>query len=239
MGELQRQTQFKSKAETNMENVNAGLFTYPILQAADILLYKASRVPVGQDQEQHLELSREISRKFNARYGQTFPEPKTMFTSTPKILGLDGQAKMSKSLDNSIAIDDEPGRVWKKLSRAYTDPNRLRRSDPGNPDICNIYALHEFFSENAQRAEINDSCRKAQIGCVDCKKLLAQGLEKHVGPIRERWAELRANPKPVHDALEKGRDHCLRLANSTMDEVRDKLGLKRDKTSASIEKAPS
>jgi tryptophanyl-tRNA synthetase len=227
MGELSRQTQFKSKSEQHAENINAGLFTYPVLQAADILLYKASLVPVGQDQEQHLELSREIARKFNARFGKTFPEARTMFTSTPKIRGLDGKAKMSKSLDNHIAVDETEKKLRKKLARAFTDPNRVTKDDPGNPKICNIFTLHGFFSDDATCAEIAEDCPKAAIGCVDCKKKLGDAMVSHFGPIRERWEHLRQNPDDVHAALDKGAQRCRGIAAETMEQVKKKMGLVR------------
>jgi tryptophanyl-tRNA synthetase len=227
MGELSRQTQFKSKSEQHLDNINAGLFTYPVLQSADILLYKANKVPVGQDQEQHLELSREIARKFNARFGKTFPEARTMFTNTPKIVGLDGQAKMSKSLGNTIRINAEPAEIKKKLSRAFTDPKRLRRDDPGNPDICNVYNLHGFFTDDAKRQELGAACRKGEVGCVDCKGVLCTTMTEHLNPIRERWQELKDHPQQVQDVLDAGRDKCKAIAADTMGEVREKLGLKR------------
>jgi tryptophanyl-tRNA synthetase len=225
MGELGRQTQFKAKSQQHEENINAGLFTYPVLQAADILLYKASRVPVGEDQAQHLELSREIARRFNNRFGETFPEATTLFTTTPRIRGLDGQAKMSKSLGNTIRVDEEPAELRRLLAGAYTDPNRKRRSDPGDPSICNIYTLHGFFTDEGQVDQIRRDCQSAAIGCVDCKKLLAETMERHFTPIRERWAHLREKPDEVRGALESGRDRCRAIAVETMAEVRDRLGL--------------
>jgi tryptophanyl-tRNA synthetase len=225
MGELSRQTQFKSKAEQQLDNINVGLFTYPVLQAADILLYKASRVPVGQDQEQHLELSREIARKFNARFGKTFPEARTLFTSTPKIRGLDGQAKMSKSLDNFIAVDEDEKRLRKKLARAFTDPDRKVRSDPGNPEVCNVFTLHGFFSDQDRVQQIDGECRSAAIGCVDCKRMLADAMLAGLQPIRDKLADLRKRPDDVRDVLSNGRDRCRKLAGETMAEVRKKTGL--------------
>jgi tryptophanyl-tRNA synthetase len=226
MGELSRQTQFKSKSEQHPDSINAGIFIYPVLQAADVLLYKASLVPVGEDQEQHLELCREIARKFNARFGETFPEAHTMFSSLPRILGLDGKAKMSKSLGNTIAVDEEPAVVKKKLSQAFTDPNKLRRNDPGNPAICNIFTLHKSFSPPERVAEIDATCRSGALGCVECKRGLSEAMVAHFAPIRERWAELRADPGRVRRLLDEGRDRCRAIAAATMDEVRRKLGLR-------------
>lgn len=227
MGELSRQTQFKAKSQTQSDSINVGLFTYPVLQAADILVYKASRVPVGQDQEQHLELCREIARRFNARFGETFPEARTMFSSTPKILGLDGQAKMSKSLNNHIAIDDDEKTVFKKLAGAFTDPNRKRRSDPGDPAICNVFTLHRFFSDDETVKTIESECKAGSIGCVDCKKRLGTALVSHFAPIRERICELRAHPDDVADILRTGAKHCRSLAAQTLEEVRHKMGIDR------------
>lgn len=226
MGELSRQTQFKSKSEQQAENINVGLFAYPVLQAADILLYKASRVPVGEDQEQHLELSREIARRFNTRFGATFPEPRTLFTSTPRIRGLDGTAKMSKSLGNHIAVDEDEDVLRRKLASAVTDPARQRRSDPGHPEICNVFSLHGFFSGADACEEIAGACRTAAIGCVDCKKRLGDRLVAHFRPIRERWQALRERPDEVRDLLQDGQQQCQRLADETMTEVRSKMGLK-------------
>lgn len=229
-GELTRMTQFKDKSlqisESNKDAfISTGLFTYPVLQAADILLYKASRVPVGQDQEQHLELSREIARKFNARFGKVFPEARTLFTSTPKIRGLDGQAKMFKSLGNHIAVDEEEKVLRKKLASAFTDPNRQQRTDPGDPQVCNIFALHGFFSEPERVKQIDADCRSAAIGCVDCKRLLGDAIIERCAPIRDKLAALRARPDEVRDILRAGRDRCRAMAEQTMSEVRKKTGL--------------
>ena len=181
-GELGRMTQFKDKSEHHPDNVNAGLFTYPVLQAADILLYGATRVPVGEDQRQHLELAREIVRQFNARFGETFAEPQPLFSTTPKILGLDGQAKMSKSLGNTIALAEPDDAIWDKLRTAATDPARVKRTDPGTPEKCNIYTLHKFFSSAERQAEVHTGCTTAGIGCIDCKKMLFEGREGRSGP---------------------------------------------------------
>lgn len=227
MGELSRQTQFKAKADQHADSINAGLFTYPVLQAADILLYKASRVPVGEDQVQHLELSREVARHFNARYGVTFPEPQTILSTTPRIRGLDGQAKMSKSLGNTIAVDEEPEEIRQKLAKAFTDPHKLRRNDPGDPDICNIFSLHRLFSSPEQVADVDRDCRSGALGCVADKKDLANNLIAYFAPIREKWTALRQQPEKVRAILDKGRDRCLAIAEDTMSEVRKRLGLRQ------------
>ena len=196
LGELERQTQFKEKASRE-ESVPAGLLNYPILQAADILLYRAELVPVGEDQLQHLELSREIARKWNARFdtpvvtkkagkanaGEAagfFPEPKGLLTPTRRIMGLDGQAKMSKSLGNTIDLLESSATIWEKLRPAITDPKRVRRSDPGTPEVCNIYHLHKAFSPAATVEHVAVQCRTAGWGCIDCKKVLAESIEKEL-----------------------------------------------------------
>ncbi len=226
MGRLQNMTQFKDKAAQNEENINAGLFTYPILMAADILIYKGEKVPVGEDQLQHLELAREIARRFNARFGEgTFPEPEPILSQAPRIMGLDGPVKMSKSLGNTIEIFDSAETVWEKLRPAYTDPARKRLKDPGNPDICNIFTLHKQVSPPELVEEINIACRKAEIGCIECKKRLNEHLNATLDPIRERGKELAQHPDMVTDALEAGKKRCRELAAETMHEVRVKTGL--------------
>ena len=226
MGILERMTQFKDKAGQNEKNVNVGLFDYPVLQTADILLYKGSAVPVGDDQVQHIELSREIARKFNTRYGDIFPEPQHLLSNAPRIMGLDGKNKMSKSMNNYISLIEEPDAIWKKLSRAVTDESRKRRDDPGNPDICNVYTLHKYFSTDSERDRINKECRTAEIGCVDCKKILSDNMIKELAPIREKGLELINNPASVIDTLNTGAEKCRKIAGETMKDVRSLMGLR-------------
>jgi tryptophanyl-tRNA synthetase len=226
MGDLGRMTQFKEKSKQHRENVNVGLFGYPVLQAADILLYKANRVPVGEDQIQHVELCREIARKFNARFGEVFPEPEVILSPTPRIMGLDGKSKMSKSMKNYIAVTEEPASIWTKLSTALTDENRKRRTDPGNPEICNVFTLHKSFSPAEKVAEIDVECRRAGIGCVDCKKTLAANMTLELDPIRARFAELASRPDEVREALEAGAARCRGIASATIEEVRKAMGLR-------------
>jgi len=219
LGELERQTQFKDKS-SRMESVPAGLLNYPVLQAADILLYRADLVPVGEDQLQHLELSREIARRFNARFGvDFFPEPKPLLTPGTRIMGLDGEAKMSKSLGNTIGVLESPEAIWEKLRPAKTDPARKTRKDPGNPDVCNIYSLHKHFSDGATVTDVATRCRGAAWGCLDCKRVLADNMIAHLAPMRERAAALRDRPERVRAVLEAGAEHCRRLASRTMAEV--------------------
>jgi tryptophanyl-tRNA synthetase len=224
-GELGRMTQFKDKAARDPDNINAGIFSYPVLQAADILLYRATRVPVGEDQRQHLELAREIVRRFNARFGDTFAEPQPLFSTTPKILGLDGQAKMSKSLGNTISLRDSEAQVWDKLRTAATDPARARRTDPGDPDKCNIFTLHKFFSDATKQDEIRTGCTTAGIGCIDCKKQLLVGVKADLQRIQTRAAELRAQPGQIDEILAAGAARARTLARQTMASVRERLGL--------------
>ena len=226
MGILERMTQFKDKAQQNEKNINVGLFDYPVLQTADILLYKGQAVPVGEDQVQHIELSREIARKFNTRYGELFPEPQHLLSNAPRIMGLDGKNKMSKSMNNYISLIEEPEAIWKKLSRAVTDENRKRRDDPGNPDICNVYTLHKYFSTDSELERINKECRSAEIGCVDCKRILSDNMIKELEPIREKSLELINNPDQVKDVLKTGAEKCQKIAKETMSEVRSLMGLR-------------
>ncbi len=224
-GDLGRMTQFKDKSERQPDNINAGLFTYPVLQAADILLYGATRVPVGEDQRQHLELAREIVRRFNARFGETFVEPQPLFSTTPKILGLDGQAKMSKSLGNTIGLGEPEPAIWDKLRTAATDPARVKRTDPGTPEKCNVYTLHRFFSDEARQAEVRVGCTTAGIGCIDCKKLLFEGIKADLARIRVRREALRAEPEKVDAILAAGAARARAVAGETMARVRARLGL--------------
>jgi tryptophanyl-tRNA synthetase len=225
LGELERQTQFKDKA-SRQESVAAGLLNYPVLQAADILLYKADTVPVGEDQVQHLELSREIARRWNARFGDGyFPEPQARLTPTRRIMGLDGQSKMSKSLGNTVGLLETPDEIWKKLRPAVTDPARVRREDPGTPEICNIFHLHKAFSPATTVDHVAVQCRTAGWGCIDCKKVLFESMNAELTPIRTRAAELIAKPELVSDALDAGAEHAASIAGTTMASVRERMGL--------------
>jgi tryptophanyl-tRNA synthetase len=229
IGELERMTQFKDKSQ-RQESVLAGLLNYPVLQAADVLLYKANMVPVGEDQVQHIELMREIARKWNGRYGEGFfPEPQPAITGARRIIGLDGQAKMSKSLGNTIGILDDPESVWQRLRPAVTDPARVKRTDPGTPEVCNIYSLHRHFSPESTIAEVESNCRSARWGCLDCKKVLAENVAEAFHPIRERAIDLKANPDRLMDILEDGAGRASAVAQETMKEVRNRMGLMSEK----------
>ena len=227
MGELSRMTQFKDKS-ARAELVNVGLFDYPVLQAADILLYKATVVPVGEDQRQHLELTREIARKFNNRYGETFPEAQALIKEDrrARVLGLDGENKMSKSLDNHLPFQATAAETEKRVLTMLTDPQRARLKDPGRPEVCNVFTFHGFFSGDAERSDIEARCRAGEIGCFHCKKQLAANINARIEPIRERAAELSKRPDDVRDVLRAGADRIRGLAHETMDEVRSKVGLR-------------
>jgi tryptophanyl-tRNA synthetase len=226
LGELERQTQFKDKAQ-RQESVNAGLLNYPVLQAADILLYRANLVPVGEDQLQHLELSRVVARRWNAQYAGDdpyFPEPQPALTPTRRILGLDGQAKMSKSLNNTIGLLESPEEIWNKLRPAVTDPKRIKRTDPGTPEVCNIYHIHKAFSPPATVEHVATQCTTAGWGCIDCKRVLFENMERELTPIRRRAEELRDDRGQVDAALAAGATRCRELASDTMRGVRERMG---------------
>ena len=226
VGELERQTQFKDKSQ-RMESVNAGLLNYPILQAADILLYLADTVPVGEDQVQHLELSRVIARRWNAQFSPDadyFPEPKALLTPTRRIMGLDGSGKMSKSTGNTIGLLESKEEIWAKLRPAMTDPKRIKKTDPGTPEVCNIFHLHKAFSAPATVEHVAAQCSSAGWGCIDCKKVLLESMEMELVPIRARAAELRGTPAILDAALAAGAARCRTLAGETMLTVRDRMG---------------
>ena len=226
---LMRVPTFKEKVKMQPENVNYGLLGYPVLMTADIVLYKAEVVPVGEDQVPHLELAREIVRRFNGLYGDTFPEPQPKLTHAPLVLGLDGTQKMSKQLDNHIELAATPEETTQRIMTAYTDPARKRKTDPGHPEICNIYRLHQAFRpEKAE--EVDPQCRSAEIGCVECKRLLAQEVNEALAPLRERRRELANRPQYVREVLAEGAHLARAIARETMEEVREKMGLVPRKT---------
>lgn len=232
LGELERQTQFKDKA-ARQESIMAGLLNYPILQAADILLYRAELVPVGEDQLQHLELSREIARKWNARFataqpgqeGGFFPEPRALVTPAKRIMGLDGQVKMSKSLGNTIGLLEEPEPIWEKLRPAVTDPKRVRRTDPGTPEVCNIFHLHKAFNPPATVEHVAVQCSTAGWGCIDCKRVLFDGMNAELAAIRQRAGEVKQKASYVEDVLADGADRARKVARETLQEVKERMGL--------------
>jgi tryptophanyl-tRNA synthetase len=220
---LLRVPTFKEKAKLQPHNVNYGLVGYPVLMAADILLYKAEVVPVGQDQMPHLELAREIVRRFSSQYGHIFPEPQGRLTNFPIVLGLDGE-KMSKQTGNLIELAISDKETTQKIMNAITDPSRKFRRDPGNPEVCNVYRLHGYFNA-AEVTEISINCRSAAIGCVECKQRLAQKMNQALAPFRERRQDLEARPDYVRQVLDQGAEKARTLARETMREVRQKIGL--------------
>lgn len=224
LGWLLRVPTFKEKARMQPENINYGLVGYPVLMASDITLYKAEIVPVGEDQLPHLELTREIVRRFNKVFGDTFPEPQAKLSYFPNVIGLDGKEKMSKSLDNHIELALTSEETTKKIMTAVTDPARQRRTDIGHPEVCNVYKLHEYFNPS-QTDDISEKCRTAQIGCVDCKQLLARRINEYLAPLRERRAKFAENPAYIREALEEGACRARVIAKQTITEVKERLGL--------------
>jgi tryptophanyl-tRNA synthetase len=221
---LERTPTYKEKRLTQPDDINHGLLTYPVLQAADIVMYKASLVPVGRDQAAHLELSREIVRAFNGRYGATFPEPQAVFTEAPVVLGTDGVRKMSKSVGNTIDIFAEPAVIRKQVMSMVTDTKRILRTDPGRPEVCNVCQLQRLFGDDYD--ELWEGERTARTGCVDMKRLLADRIVARYAPARERYLELVAHPAEVSGILEAGADRLRPKAEATMAEVREKMGLR-------------
>jgi len=224
LGWLLRVPTFKEKARLQPQNINYGLVGYPVLMTADIVLYKAEVVPVGEDQLPHLELAREIARRFNNLFGNTFPEPEAKLTSFPLILGLDGKEKMSKQLNNDIELALSDEETVERIMTAVTDPARRYRDDPGHPEICNIYRLHGYFTP-FRLEEIASQCRSAKIGCVECKQLLAQEINATLKPFRERRATLANKPKYIADVLADGAERARVIARETLREVKQKMGL--------------
>ncbi len=204
-----------------------GFLGYPVLQAADIIMYKAHGVPVGVDQVPHVEITREIARRFNFLYGNVFPEPDAILTPTSKILGLD-RRKMSKSYGNAIYLSDSPETIVSRVATMITDPQRARRKDPGNPDICNVFEFHRLYSNAAMVERINGECRSAAIGCVECKQLMARNLIDALAPIREKRAVYEADPKRVREIIAVGSQRARSVARQTMDQVRAAVKLKLD-----------
>jgi len=201
-----------------------GFLGYPVLQAADILVYKANLVPVGEDQLPHLELTREIARRFNRLYGETFPEPQPLLTETPKVVGIDGR-KMSKSYQNAIYLSDTPKEVEKKVRSMVTDPQRVRKTDPGRPEICAVFTLHKLFADQPTLKMIEEDCKTARIGCVECKKMLAREINEFLEPIRERRNYFESNPDELEGIFREGTKKASQRAELTLREVREKTNL--------------
>lgn len=228
LGKLTDLPTFKEKVRENPHNVNYGLVGYPVLMSADILLYKATLVPVGVDQSSHIEFAREAVRSFNYRYNtNVLLEPKAKYTEFPKVMGIDGVNKMSKSLNNDIEIAATAEETSARVMQMVTDPARQRRSDPGNPDVCNVFSMHKIFTPAEKVAEINVECRRAGIGCVDCKKLMAANMNTYFAPIRAKRAELAKDVDTTWDMLRDGAKRASTIAEATMVEVRQAIDLPR------------
>jgi tryptophanyl-tRNA synthetase len=226
LGKLTDLPTFKEKVRMQPHNINYGLVGYPVLMSADIALYKADSVPVGIDQLPHIEFTREVVRSFNFRYNTSvLIEPQMKATEFPKVIGTDGQQKMSKSLDNHIELASTPEETQKRVMSMVTDPQRIRRSDPGNPDVCNVFSMHKVFSTEAEVAEVNVQCRQAGIGCVQCKQLMAKNMNANLEAFRARRAGFAKNPDDVWDVLHDGQKRAQAIAQQTMAEVRQAVGL--------------
>jgi tryptophanyl-tRNA synthetase len=226
LGKLTELPTFKEKIRQQPQNVNYGLVGYPVLMTADIVLYKATVVPVGIDQAPHLEYARELVRSFNFRYNtNVLIEPQMKNTEVPKVIGIDGVEKMSKSLNNHIEIAATPEETLQRVMQMVTDPQRMRRSDPGRPEICNVFSLHQIFSASEEVATIDVECRRAGIGCVDCKKLLARNMNASLAPFRDRRHELAKDPDRVLEVLHDGARRAKTIASQTMREVKEAVGL--------------
>ena len=221
---LERVPTFKSQQQevTDRDLNTYGFLGYPLLQTADVIVYRANFVPVGEDQASHLELSREIVRRFNNFYGPVFPEPQPLFTETPVVPGLDGR-KMSKTYGNTIGLTSSEDEIRTSVAAMFTDPNRIRRTDPGNPDICNLFRFHRLFSDPETIARVDRECRAAQIGCVDDKKLLTGIMIEKLRPLRERRAEIDRDPSVVWDVLSEGNRRARERARETLELVRSAM----------------
>lgn len=210
--------------DLNIDNVNYGHLGYPVLQTADILLYKGNFVPVGEDQVSNVEISREIARRFNNQYGEVFPEPKPLLTKFARLPGLDGVAKMSKSLNNTILLADDPETVLAKLKKAVTDPQKVRKGDPGRPEICVVFSYHSKFNQS-ELDEVAAGCRSGELGCFDCKKNCASKISEFLSPILEKRKYYEKNINIVKDILADGEVRGKKAASETMTEVRSKMKL--------------
>lgn len=222
---LERNPTVKEQVRSlNIENIIYGHLGYPVLQAADILLYKGDAVPVGEDQVPHVEITREVARKFNNQYGIVFPEPEPLLTQFSRLVGLDGDTKMSKSLNNTILLSDEEKEVEGKMKKAKTDPGRIRKDDPGNPDICVVFSYHKKFNEE-EVDQIEKDCRAGNIGCFECKMNCASKINSFLEPIRDKRKHYEQNIDEVEDILNDGEKRAKDVAESTMSEVREKMKL--------------
>ena len=226
---LERNPTYKEmKEELSQKDLSTfGFLGYPVLQAADIILYKAYGVPVGVDQLPHVELTREIARRFNYLYGETFPIPEPLLTEVPKLLGIDGR-KMSKSYDNAIFMSDRGEALKEKVAAMFTDPQRQRKRDPGRPEICNVYTFHKLYSKPEAIAEIAPACKEAAIGCIECKKRLAEAIAEGMKPVHERREHYMAHPEEVRAIIEDGNIRAALISRATMAEVRDAMKISHE-----------
>ena len=224
---LERNPTYKEQQEemSNRDLTTYGFLGYPVLQAADIIMYKADKVPVGKDQVPHLELTREIVRRFNYLYGNVFPEPEQILTEMPKVLGID-RRKMSKSYDNAIYLSDSPEEIKVKVSQMITDPQRKRRKDPGDPDVCNVFSFHKMYSTNDKINMVDRECRRAGVGCVECKEMMAGNLVDFLLPYREKRLYYLSNRDKVTEILSEGISKAKNIACQTMDEVREAINIR-------------
>ena len=221
---LERNPTYKEQigALSNKDLSTFGFLGYPVLQAADIIIYKPQGVPVGIDQAPHVEITREIARRFNHLYGRVFPEPETILTETPKILGTD-RRKMSKSYENAIFLSDSPDEIRAKVATMITDPQRARRSDPGNPDVCNVFDFHKLYTQPDSVRQIDTQCRTAKIGCVECKQEMARNLAAALAPIRDKRAYYEQRPELVEEIMIEGSNRARKTARQTMEQVREAI----------------
>jgi tryptophanyl-tRNA synthetase len=226
LGWLERVPTYKEKQlELKEKDLSTyGFLGYPLLQTADIIIYRAKYVPVGIDQVPHLEISREIARRFNNMYKEIFPEPEALLTEFPKVVGTDGR-KMSKSYDNAIYLSDMPREVEQKILTMITDPARVKKTDPGNPELSPVFQLHKIFSSKEEQEQVAIGCRTASIGCIECKKILIKNMFKVMDPIWEKRNELIRNPDILHDIVERGTQKAKKVAEETMQLVREAIGL--------------
>jgi tryptophanyl-tRNA synthetase len=237
---LERNPTLKEQVrDLNMESLVYGHLGYPVLQAADILLYKGNVVPVGEDQIPHVEITREIARKFNNHFthpvvGDVFPEPEPKITKFSRLVGLDGKAKMSKSLGNTIYLSDAPEEVMKKMRNAVTDTQKVRKNDPGRPEICTVFSYHEKFTAPEQLACIEEGCRSGSLGCVDCKKLCSENISRELAPLLEKRRHYEADPDLVRNILIEGETRAREIANHTMQEVREAMNLGQKTISSNL-----
>jgi tryptophanyl-tRNA synthetase len=225
LGKLLRLPTYKEKVRQQPDNVNYGLLGYPVLMAADIALYKATVVPVGEDQASHLEFTREVVRSFNFHFGQVLIEPQAKYTETPRVMGIDGVNKMSKSLNNHIELASTPEEIYARVRMMVTDPQRQRRSDPGRPEVCNVFSLHKIFTPPEMVKQIDHDCRTACIGCVEDKKIFARNLVEHLAPFRERRIRLAEQPDQVWEVLHEGARRASAIASQVIAEVKEAVGL--------------